>query len=92
MSPWKVRLEGTASAPLPARGAVYQSFIMPPCHTIPFMRPGVVIDTPAAEPSNCTADAAAEQCDYCGSVKLEWRKCKLICADCRQINKSCADL
>lgn len=56
------------------------------------MRPGVVIDTPAAEPSNCTADAAAEQCDYCGSVKLEWQKCKLICADCRQINKSCADL
>ena len=33
-----------------------------------------------------------ESCDYCGSTRLEWRKCKLICADCSQINKSCADL
>jgi hypothetical protein len=34
----------------------------------------------------------AESCDYCASPRLEWRKCKLICVDCRQINKSCADL
>jgi len=39
-----------------------------------------------------TCDAVAAACDYCGSVRLEWRKCKLICADCKQINKSCADL
>jgi len=31
-------------------------------------------------------------CDYCGSRALVWRKCKLICEQCRQINKSCADL
>lgn len=37
-------------------------------------------------------DERRESCDYCGSARLEWRKCKLICADCRQINKSCADL
>ncbi len=36
--------------------------------------------------------AQGETCDYCGSSALTWRKCKLICDDCRQINKSCADL
>lgn len=36
--------------------------------------------------------AAADSCDYCGSPKIVWRKCKLICEECRQINKSCADL
>ena len=34
----------------------------------------------------------AASCDYCGSARLEWRKCKLVCSDCKQINKSCADL
>jgi hypothetical protein len=45
-------------------------------------------------PSNAETqdDTAVAACDYCGSGRLEWRKCKLICADCRQINKSCADL
>jgi hypothetical protein len=56
----------------------------------------LVIDTrpkeSADELSNHPMGHAAEHCDYCGSAKLEWRKCKLICADCRQINKSCADL
>lgn len=33
-----------------------------------------------------------ETCDYCGSTELHWVKCKLICLNCRQINKSCADL
>jgi hypothetical protein len=69
---------------------------MPPCHTIPFVRPGVVIDVgvegTAAQSSDHPAADAAEHCDYCDSTNLEWRKCKLICADCRQINKSCADL
>jgi len=36
--------------------------------------------------------AEREPCDYCGALALEWRKCKLICASCNQINKSCADL
>ncbi len=36
--------------------------------------------------------AQGESCDYCGSTALTWRKCKLICDDCKQINKSCADL
>ncbi len=31
-------------------------------------------------------------CDWCGGGPLVWRKCKLICDQCRQINKSCADL
>ncbi|MDE3053394.1 MAG: hypothetical protein KGL38_06575 [Gemmatimonadota bacterium] len=34
----------------------------------------------------------AETCDYCGSRDLAWIKCKLVCRNCRQINKSCADL
>jgi len=33
-----------------------------------------------------------ETCDYCGSTDLHWVKCKLICRNCRQINKSCSDL
>lgn len=33
-----------------------------------------------------------EACDICGSARTEWRKCKLVCLDCRQIVKSCADL
>jgi hypothetical protein len=33
-----------------------------------------------------------ESCDVCGSGRTEWRKCKLVCLDCRQIVKSCADL
>ena len=60
---------------------------MPACHTKPFILPGVVI-----EPERESQAAVQTSCDYCGSPKLEWRKCKLICADCRQINKSCADL
>jgi hypothetical protein len=36
--------------------------------------------------------AEREPCDYCGAVALEWRKCKLVCTQCHQINKSCADL
>lgn len=50
---------------------------------------------PAAEPSPGVADAPEgldESCDVCGSVRTEWRKCKLVCLDCRQIVKSCADL
>jgi len=62
---------------------------MPPCHTIPFIEPGIVI-TAAPEAQPDVNDA--ECCDYCGSERLEWRKCKLVCNDCRQINKSCADL
>lgn len=31
-------------------------------------------------------------CDYCGVDALRWRKCKLICENCHNINKSCADL
>jgi hypothetical protein len=54
---------------------------------LPFVKPGVVIE-PAEEP----AAATEESCDYCASPRLEWRKCKLICANCHQINKSCADL
>ena len=33
-----------------------------------------------------------EPCAYCGVPRLVWRKCKLICEACWNINKSCADL
>ena len=36
--------------------------------------------------------AVGETCDYCGAATLVWRKCKLVCLTCAQINKSCADL
>ena len=63
----------------------------PPCHVTPFIRPGEVI-APTPRDERTGEDSVAECCDYCGSQRLEWRKCKLICAACRQINKSCADL
>jgi len=44
-----------------------------------------------ASPKPHTAEHR-EACDFCGSSALTWRKCKLICNDCKQINKSCADL
>jgi len=33
-----------------------------------------------------------ERCEVCNSDRLSWRSCKLICANCRSIVKSCADL
>ncbi len=33
-----------------------------------------------------------EACEYCNAVALVWRKCKQICMQCGQINRSCADL
>lgn len=33
-----------------------------------------------------------EQCDHCGAARLEWRKCKQVCAACGNIHRSCADL
>lgn len=62
-----------------------------PCHTKPFVLPGVTIESDGPE-SHPARTVAAETCDYCGSERLEWRKCKLVCANCSQINKSCADL
>lgn len=31
-------------------------------------------------------------CDVCGSPSLAWTRCKLVCANCRSIVMSCADL
>ena len=64
---------------------------MPPCHTKPFVQPGIVIERGTPHDAKASA-AVAECCDYCGAAQLVWRKCKLICEHCRQINKSCADL
>jgi hypothetical protein len=64
---------------------------MPPCHTVPFLRPGLVIQADATA-RRAHGQDTLDACEYCGSARLEWRKCKLICAECRQINKSCADL
>lgn len=38
-----------------------------------------------------TSDAR-DTCDFCGSEKLVWRKCKQVCLDCGSIVRSCADL
>lgn len=37
-------------------------------------------------------EPADEPCAYCGERRLVWRKCKLVCETCGNINKSCADL
>lgn len=65
---------------------------MDPCHTKPFVLPGVLIRRDRGTEPEPLAARDGECCDYCGSTHLEWRKCKLVCAACRQINKSCADL
>ena len=64
---------------------------MAACHTKPFLGTGVLIRPDVDEPAS-PAHVPEESCDYCGAATLEWRKCKLICTNCRQINKSCADL
>ncbi|HEX2188827.1 MAG TPA: hypothetical protein VHG51_08020 [Longimicrobiaceae bacterium] len=50
---------------------------------------GLPAETPGAADA---PDGLDESCDVCGSARTEWRKCKLVCLDCRQIVKSCADL
>ena len=65
---------------------------MQPCHTKPFVQPGILIEPTQADASEVCATSPTDACDYCGSPRLGWRKCKLICDDCKQINKSCADL
>jgi hypothetical protein len=61
-----------------------------PC---PADRSRATVPLPPAPPmERPVTDSVQTECDYCGSSALEWRKCKLICTDCRQINKSCADL
>ena len=54
--------------------------------------PSALSDSSPASDREARDAPAAATCDYCGSVRLEWRKCKLVCSDCKQINKSCADL
>jgi hypothetical protein len=63
---------------------------MSACHVKPFVLPGVVIEP--ADDARTHQAAPQDSCDYCGSTHIEWRKCKLICTQCHQINKSCADL
>ena len=43
-------------------------------------------------PPPVVAAPDAELCEISGSPQLYWRNCKLVCANCRSINKSCADL
>ena len=46
----------------------------------------------SASPAPGKVAPPSEVCDHCGSTDVEWVKCKMICRNCRQINKSCADL
>jgi hypothetical protein len=66
--------------------------LIPP--TAPFAPPGTdaVTAMPEERVDRSLDAASAASCDYCGSARLAWRKCKLICENCKQINKSCADL
>jgi hypothetical protein len=55
---------------------------------------GMSVHAPTAEsgPPREYQAAVADVCDYCASPRIVWRRCKLICENCNQINKSCADL
>jgi hypothetical protein len=44
---------------------------------------------PASDPA---ATSPADRCEVCGSDQVFWRNCKLLCANCKSIVKSCADL
>jgi hypothetical protein len=46
----------------------------------------------SAEPARPLPVEAGAECERCGATALYWRNCKLICANCRSIMKSCADL
>lgn len=46
----------------------------------------------AAVPPQPDGPVRGETCDYCGAESLAWRKCKLVCGNCGNIVKSCADL
>jgi hypothetical protein len=45
--------------------------------------------TPAVVPAPGPDDGI---CDVCGSDRVSWRSCKLLCLNCGTILKSCADL
>lgn len=45
-----------------------------------------------ADPPVPSLQSPVDSCDYCGAEALTWRKCKLICEQCGNIVKSCADL
>lgn len=47
---------------------------------------------PPPPPLPQPAGPGDEGCEVCGSGNTYWRNCKLVCRDCRQIVKSCADL
>ena len=48
--------------------------------------------TGAAQPREPDGKCESAPCDFCGVARLVWRKCKLMCESCGNINKSCADL
>ena len=58
---------------------------VPPHTLLPFRA-----TEPPAPPPAPTVDT--ECCEVCNSPSLYWRNCKLVCANCRTINRSCADL
>ena len=60
---------------------------VPNDESAPSDRPG---PNGAARPTGVQPDG--ESCEICGSQRLTWRSCKLICSNCRSILKSCADL
>ncbi|HVZ34441.1 MAG TPA: hypothetical protein VG963_18560 [Polyangiaceae bacterium] len=62
------------------------------CLTKAFALPDVVIERASAGDDGTHQAASREGCDHCGLTALEWRKCKLVCTRCRQINESRADL
>jgi len=48
---------------------------------------------PSPSASRLVAPPPAEdRCEVCGSDQVSWRNCKLLCANCKSIVKSCADL
>ena len=58
----------------------------------PAGQPLIPTPLPAEATPRQNQGKAADVCDICGSDRLVWRNCKLLCTNCRSIVKSCADL
>lgn len=56
------------------------------------MDPSRTDQRPRVTAAELPAEDSSDSCDICGSERVVWQKCKLICLNCGTILKSCADL
>jgi hypothetical protein len=75
---------GPAGAPEFARGGIFEPMPDDPNPRNP--------SPPPSKPAAPSPAKSEDLCEVCGSDQVSWRNCKLLCANCKSIVKSCADL